>query len=169
MVPIKVCCRIVPLGKAPILDRKMINYVSYLLAANAAKRRLAELFESETLGSPDYSSTPIVLGESNRAVRTNVEQNNNLVREYSSSKRWPVSGRVTTAIPTKKTKRDLTVSGLVLALLHSGAVVAAHTDQPVFWLLVGPAPFAVAYTVGTFLRHRLILREGLLVFRERYR
>ena len=147
----------------------MTNYVSYLLAANAAKRRLAELFESETLGSPDYSSTPIVLGEGNRAVRTNVEQNNNLVREYSSSERWPVLGRVTTAIPTKKTKRDLTVSGLVLALLFSGAVVAAHTDQPVFWLLVGPAPFAVVYTVGTCLRHRLIRREGLLMFCERYR
>ena len=67
MVPIKVCCRIVPPGKAPMLDTKMINYISYLLAANAAKRRLAELFESETLGSPDYSSTPIVLGEGNRA------------------------------------------------------------------------------------------------------
>ena len=70
----------------------MINYVSYLLAANAAKRRLAELFESETLGSPDYSSTSIVRGENNRVLRTNVEQTNNLVREYSSLVAWPDYG-----------------------------------------------------------------------------
>lgn len=147
----------------------MINYVSYLLAANAAKRRLAELFESETLLSSDYSSTPIVFGEGIRAARTNIEQNNNMVREYSSLQRWPVPEWVTTAIPTKKAKRDLTVSGLVLALLFSGAAVAAHTDRPAFWLLIGPAPFAVAYTVGVCLRHRLIRREGLLVFCERNR
>lgn len=147
----------------------MINYVSYLLAANAAKRRLAELFESETLVSSDYNSTPIVFGEGNRAARTNIEQNNNMVREYSSLQRWPVPKRVATAIPTKKAKRDLTASGLVLALLFSGAAVAAHTDRPAFWLLVGPAPFAVAYTVGVCLRHRLIRREGLLVFCEQNR
>ena len=135
----------------------MINYVSYLLVANAAKRRLAQLFESETLLSSDYSSTPIAFGEGNRAARTNIEQNNNMVREYSSLRRRPVP------------KRDLTVSGLVLALLFSGAAVAAHTDRPAFWLLVGPAPFAGAYTVGVCLRHRLIRREGLLVFCERNR
>ena len=38
----------------------MTNYVSYLLAANAAKRRLAELFESETLDSEGYRSAAIV-------------------------------------------------------------------------------------------------------------
>lgn len=147
----------------------MTNYVSHLLAANAAQRRLGELFESETSDSADHSSTMTLVGEGHRPPQINVEQNNDTIRGYSSSQGWPVADWIRTATPTKKAKRDLTVSGLVLALVFSGAVVAAHTDQPVFWLLVGPAPFAVAYTVGVSLRHRLVRREGLLTFSERNR
>ena len=146
----------------------MTNYVSYLLAANAAKRRLAELFESGTLGPADYRSATIVAGDRNSASWTTTEQNNN-VREYSRSQRRPDPDWARTAIPTKESnrvKRDLTVSGLVLALLFSGVVTAAYTDQPVFWLLVGPAPFAVAYTLRTSLRRPLVRREGLLVLCE---
>ena len=146
----------------------MTNYVSYLLAANAAKRRLAELFESGTLGPADYRSATIVAGDRNSASWTTTEQNNN-VREYSRSQRRPDPDWARTAIPTKasdRVKRDLTVSGLVFALLFSGVVTAAYTDQPVFWLLVGPAPFAVAYTLRTSLRRPLVRREGLLVLCE---
>ena len=150
----------------------MTNYVSYLLAANASKRRLAELFESETLGPADYGSTTIVAGDRNSASWTTTKQNNNAVREYNRSQRRPDPDWARTAIPTKKSnrvKRDLTVSGLVLALLFSGVVTAAYTDQPVFWLLVGPAPFAVAYTLRTCLRRPLVRREGLLVLCEQDR
>ena len=150
----------------------MTNYVSYLLAANAAKRRLTELFESETLGAADYRSTTIVAGDRNSASWTTTKQNNNVVREYNRSQRRPDPDWARTVIPTKQTdgvKRDLTVSGLVLALLFSGVVTAAYTDQPVFWLLVGPAPFAVAYTLRTFLRRPLVRREGLLVLCEQDR
>ena len=148
----------------------MTNYVSYLLAANAAKRRLAELFESETLDSEGYRSAAIVTGDRHPAARTNAEQNNNMARAYSSPQRWRAPDSMRTAIPTKKSdqvKRDLTVSGLALALVFSGAVISAQTDRPAFWLLVGPTPCAVAYTVRTCLRHRLIRREGLLAFSER--
>jgi hypothetical protein len=150
----------------------MNNYVSYLLAANAAKRRLTQLFESESLGSADYESTTIVARDHNGAARTNAEQNSDEVRGYNSSQRWLVPNLIKTAIPSKKSnqvRRDLTVSGLALALVFSGAVVSAHTDRPAFWLLVGPAPFAVAYTLRTCLRQRLVRRDGLLIFCERNR
>jgi hypothetical protein len=48
----------------------------------------------------------------------------------------------------------------MLALVLVGVVVAAHTDHPVFWLLIGPTPFAVLHTTRTFLRQRVIRREG---------
>jgi hypothetical protein len=150
----------------------MTDYVSYLLAANAAKRRLTQLFESESLGLADYESTTIVAGDRNRAAQANTEQNSDTVRGYSSSQSWSVPNLIKTAIPTKKSdkvKRDLTISGLALALVFSGAVVSAQTDRPAFWLLVGPAPFAVAYTLRTCLRQRLVRRDGLLVFCERNR
>src|SRR5258708_34689957 len=86
--------------------------------------------------------------------------------------RTPVRSRKRTAIPTigsGDTKRDLTVSSFMLALVLVGAVVAAHTDHPVFWLLIGPTPFAVLHTTRTFLRQCVIRRERLLVFCKRDR
>jgi hypothetical protein len=52
-------------------------------------------------------------------------------------------------------KRDLTVSGFVFALVLVGVILAANTEQPVFWLLIGPAPVAVLHTTRTFLRQVL--------------
>jgi hypothetical protein len=69
-------------------------------------------------------------------------------------------------IESGQTKRDLTVSGFILALVLAGVVVAAHTDRPVFWLLIGPTPIAVLHTTRTFLRQRVTRREGLLMFCE---
>jgi hypothetical protein len=57
----------------------------------------------------------------------------------------------------------------MLALVLVGVVVAAHTDDPVFWLLVGPTPIAVLNTTRTFLRQRVIRREGPLMFCKRDR
>jgi hypothetical protein len=96
----------------------------------------------------------------------NLEKNNNTFREYRFT-RTPSRGRTRTAIPTiesGQTKRDLTVSSFMLALVLVGVVVAAHTDRPVFWLLIGPTPFALLHTTRTFLRRRVIRREGLLMF-----
>jgi hypothetical protein len=57
----------------------------------------------------------------------------------------------------------------MLALVLVGVVVAAHTDHPIFWLLIGPTPFAVVHTTRTFLRQRVIRREGALMFCKRNR
>jgi hypothetical protein len=50
------------------------------------------------------------------------------------------------------TANDLSVFGLTLTLVLLGTVLAASTDYPVFWLLLGPGPLAVGFTVITFLR-----------------
>ena len=88
----------------------------------------------------------------------NFKKNNNTFRKYRCT-RTPARGRTRTAIPTiesGQTKRDLTVSSFMLALVLVGVVVAAHTDRPVFWLLIGPTPFALLHTTRTFLRRRVI-------------
>jgi hypothetical protein len=46
----------------------------------------------------------------------------------------------------------------VLMLLLLGLFMAAHSDRPVFWLLVGPGPLAIAFTLVTFVR-RGFLRQ----------
>jgi len=57
----------------------------------------------------------------------------------------------------------------MLALVVVGVIVAAHTDRPVFWLLIGPTPVAVLHTTRKFLLKRAVRREGLLMFGERDR
>jgi hypothetical protein len=147
---------------------KMTNYLSFLLETDAAKRKLLELFESETLRSADYHSTEIVSHDRSRATRAGTEDSNDTFRK-SRRTRTPVSSRTRTAIrrvQSGQTKRDLTVSGLMLALVLAGVIAAAYTDQPVFWLLIGPAPFALFHTIRTLLRQRVTQREGLLTFCE---
>jgi hypothetical protein len=156
-------------GKPSLGREKMINYVSFLLETHAAKRRLAKLFESETRGSADRRLMAIVPHDRSHATQTSAEDNNNTFRKHRCT-RTPVRGRTRTAIPpieSGQTKRDLTVSGFMLALVLVGVVVAAHTDRPVFWLLIGPTPFALLHTTSTFLRQRVIRREGLLTFCQR--
>jgi hypothetical protein len=143
----------------------MSNYVSFLLGAEAAKRRLAQVFQSEQLGRANHRSTAIVTRDSSCAARTDTKQNSKMSQENRRE-------RTRTALPTRqpcRMKRDLTVSSFVLALVLVGVLLAAYTDQPVFWLLIGPTPFAVLHTTRTFLRQRVIRREGLLMFCKRDR
>jgi hypothetical protein len=130
---------------------KMTDFVSFLLESDTAKRRLARLFGSGTPGC---------------AARTSSEQNNNTFPEYRCTRR-PVSDRTRTAIRTSESgqkKRDLTVSSFVFTLVLVGTIVAAYTDQPLFWLLIGPAPVAVFHIISTFLRQRLRRQKGLIDF-----
>jgi hypothetical protein len=149
----------------------MNDYVSLLLETDAAKRKLAQLFQSEEPGRATPPSTGIVTRDSSCAVRTDIEQNSKTLRE-SRREHGLVRARTRTAIPTIESgqvKRDLTVSSFVFTLVSVGAILAAYTDHPIFWLLIGPAPVAVLHTIMTFLRQRLRQREGLLEFYERNR
>src|SRR5580704_9733139 len=105
----------------------------------------------------------MIAGMLNRGTVRDSKQNSKMSQE-NRRERTPVRSRTRTTIPTigsGDTKRDLTVSSFMLALVLVG-VVAAQTDHPVFWLLIGPTPFAVLHTTRTFLRQRVIRREGPL-------
>jgi hypothetical protein len=143
----------------------MTNHVSFLLEAEAAKRRLAQLFQSEQLGQANHGSTAIVTRDSSRAARSDTKQNSKMSQEKRRE-------HTTRAIPMSRPRqmqRDLTVSSFVLALESVGVLLAAYTDQPVFWLLIGSAPLGVLQTMRVFLRLRVNRRGGLLVLYERDR
>jgi hypothetical protein len=147
----------------------MTDYISFLLETDAAKKRVAALFEPEALGSVDHLPTLIDAPERSCVARPSAKQKKKLFLEYRS-KRSPVRDRARTAIPnleSSKIKRDLTVSSFMLALVLVGVLLAAHTDRPVFWLLIGPVPLVILHTVRTFLRQRVVRQEGLLTFCER--
>ena len=143
----------------------MTNHVSFLSEAEAAKRRLAQLFQSEQLGQANHGSTAIVTRDSSRAARSDTKQNSKMSQEKRRE-------HTTRAIPMSRPRqmqRDLTVSSFVLALESVGVLLAAYTDQPVFWLLIGSAPLGVLHTIRAFLRLRVNRRGGLLVMYERDR
>jgi hypothetical protein len=130
----------------------MSNHILHLLEAEAANRRLAQLFQSEKLDRATHQSTAIVTRDSSGAARRDSKQNSKMYRG-NRRERTPVHSRTRTATPTigsGDTKRDLSVSSFMLALVLVGVVVAGHTDHPVFWLFVGPTPFAVLLTKRTF-------------------
>ena len=53
---------------------------------------------------------------------------------------------------SKQGRKDMSTSTFTLTLLLLGTVGAAQTDNPMFWLLVGPAPFSVMFTGLVFFR-----------------
>ena len=54
---------------------------------------------------------------------------------------------------------DMSTFTFTLTLLLLATVAAAQTDDPMFWLLIGPAPFAVAFTGLVFFRQRFSPRH----------
>jgi hypothetical protein len=141
----------------------MNDYVSLLWQCYAAKRELLELFQLEGFGPASQPSSANGTHESIPVARTGIKQTNRLFRE-KRGRHEVVPDRTLTVIGTSQpgeVKRDLTVSGFFFALVLVGVILAAYTDRPVFWLLMGPAPLAVLHTIRTFLRQLSRRQEGL--------
>ena len=126
-------------------DEEMNDHVSLLLQGYAAKRQLAELFQSEGFVQENQPPKAIVAHELIRAVQTGIKQSGKSFRT-NRHKHGLVRNPTPTELRTSQQgqmKRDLTVSGFVFALVLVSVILAANTDMPAFWLLIGPAPVAV--------------------------
>jgi hypothetical protein len=73
------------------------------------------------------------------------------------------------AIKGRWTIGDISVFGFTLSLVLLGTILSAYTDRPVFWLLVGPGPIAIGFTLITFLRQGFGRPHGLSVMEKRGR
>jgi hypothetical protein len=60
--------------------------------------------------------------------------------------------RRNTTSPKWSNGDDMSTFSFTLTLLLLGTVGAAQTDNPMFWLLIGPAPFSVVFTGLVFFR-----------------
>ena len=54
-----------------------------------------------------------------------------------------------------RAQSDMSPFSFILTLLLTGTVAAAHSEDPAFWLLVGPAPLAAMFTATALFRRRL--------------
>ena len=146
----------------------MNDHISLLLQGYVAKRKLAELFRCEGVKQANHPSTAIAARDGIPRIQTTIEQNSKAFRE--NSRKQGLVRKGTPSVPRTsqrgEMKRDLTVSGFVFTLVLVGVILAAHTDRPVFWLLIGPDPIAVLHTIKTFLRQLLMRQGNLLGFYE---
>jgi hypothetical protein len=52
---------------------------------------------------------------------------------------------------------------LVLLLALVGAIVAARSQEPIFWMLIWPTPLVIFFTAARFIREGVHQRDGVLV------
>jgi hypothetical protein len=130
------------------------QYSRFLLEMQLAKRRLAQVFEvardvsGDSLTSAIVGGAPVAAGQ-DRAVKRQMpaqdsRRSGNIFRD--SRRRLSLSKR------SDRTNRDMSAFSFTLTLQLLGTIGAAHTDHPVFWLLVGPMALAVGFTVVTLIR-----------------
>ena len=116
----------------------MNNPVSLLLEAEAAKRKLAQLFQSEGLGQAHHPSTAIIAGKTIPAIQTDLAQASKQFRENYGEHGF-VRSRARTALRPSQSgqmKRDLTESGFVFILVLVGAILTTFLlREPCPWPL----------------------------------
>ena len=132
----------------------MNNLVSLLLETDAAKRQLAESFQSEKLLAAGHRPTAILSDDSRRAAGRYVQQDR---RSFGSCRLQSALVRFRTGIAplTRKPaqyKRDMSVFSFVLVLVFVGVALAAFTDRPLdfspFHGPIGATPPAVQTKMG---------------------
>ena len=109
-------------------NEEMNDHLSLLLQGYAANRKLAELFQSEGFVQENQPPIAIVGHELVPAVQTGIKQSRKSLRE-NRRKRGRVRNPTPTALRTSQQgqmKRDLTVSGFVLALVLVGVILATN-------------------------------------------
>ena len=109
-------------------NEEMNDHLSLLLQGYAANRKLAELFQSEGFVQENQPPIAIVAHELVSAVQTGIKQSRKSLRA-NRRKRGRVRNRTPTALRTSQQgqmKRDLTVSGFVLALVLVGVILATN-------------------------------------------
>lgn len=52
---------------------------------------------------------------------------------------------------------------LVLLLALAGAMVAARSQEPIFWMLIWPTPLVLVFTAVRFIREGFHQRDGVLI------
>jgi hypothetical protein len=122
-------------------NEEMNDHLSLLLQGYAAKRKLAELFQSEGFVQENQPAIAIVAHELIPAFQTGIKQSRKSFRE-NRRKHGLVRNPTPTELRTSQQgqmKRDLTVSGFVFALVLVGVI----------WPLIVTCRYSDFYLTGT--------------------
>jgi hypothetical protein len=143
-------------------------YSSLIVEAGSAKQQLTRAFQTEAGGQ---ISNLFQNGIKNSSGKNDWNEAANPLKESFNF------FRAIQFNPWKNTRsskglywmrEDMGVLSFAWTLVLLSAVAAIQTDQPVLWLLLGPAPLVVGVAAAGFLRRRFDLCAILRGFRSSY-
>jgi hypothetical protein len=147
----------ISIGRSSLTERTtMSDSPSELLLNNqSTKSRLGDVFEAPSdpaRGIPSLLITgsgfaPTDRNEAAKPWRAaqNLMRSRVIFRDLTRNRRQQ----------SNRTKGDMTASCFTLTLLFVATLVAAYTDRPAFWLLMGPVPLATGFAMIAFLQPKL--------------
>jgi hypothetical protein len=125
-------------------------YSSLHLEADRAQRRLSQAFQDQRAKSlPPASIEGTFKEQEEVANRRQLSPQRDVLLDIRSNAAYPNT--------SNSARRDMSTTSFALTLLLFGTLAAARTDQPAFWLLIGPAPLAVGFAVVALFRRRFDL------------
>jgi hypothetical protein len=132
------------------------QYSRFLLDIQFVQRRFAQIFEVGRDGNGDSATSPITGGALVAAGRDRtIKQQTPAQDSRRSGNIFGGPGRKQSR-RSARTHRDMSAFSFTLTLQLLGTIAAAHTAHPVFWLLVGPMPLAVGFTLVTFIQQGVV-------------
>jgi hypothetical protein len=129
------------------------QYPKLVIDSRLARRQLAQEFESQAEIKRRFSpvSDRYLTAPRKKAREVNTSYSG-LVSSGKSSVHLRRSRKM--GKPAGTAERDISGFGFMLTLMLLCEIAAAQTDHPVFWLLVGPTPLAIAITATRLLAKR---------------
>jgi hypothetical protein len=113
-------------------------YSSLHLEADRAKRRLTQAFQDQRAENLLPASIEGTAKEQEEvANRPRLSPQRDVLLDLRPNAAYPNT--------SNSARRDMSASSFALTLLLFATIAAAHTDQPAFWLLIGPAPLAIGF------------------------
>jgi hypothetical protein len=141
-----------PLGCLSMDDQ----YPKLVVDSRLARSQMAQKFASGVNSQTKRRVSPVSNRRSATAPQKNTSEgkapNRGLVRSIASFVRRTRSRKMVKQPDFPK--RDISGFGFLLILILLCEIAAAQTDHPVFWLLVGPTPLALALTANRLLQYR---------------
>jgi hypothetical protein len=131
------------------------QYLKFVIENRLARKRLAQTFDSRD-SEMKRRFSPVA----DRIFATDVQKNTDKDETSTRHRVRSKTGffyRTRSGVLAKQsstTKRDSSGFCFMLFLLFLSEITASQTENPVFWLLVGPTPLAIAFAAYCYLRYK---------------
>jgi hypothetical protein len=137
-------------------SHKMNSYLNLMLETGGVKDRLQRLFHSTPELNENDQSRPLAVV---RLVRSRT------LSPFEGSGARAVRGRSVAQPGAVNVEASIWIASYLLVIL--GLVRAIYSEQPLLWLVVWPAPVALASTIFIFFRQGFHFQNGVLILGRR--